>query len=109
MLRSYLRKQYPKGRIRSALKTHVCNGSIDGKDPGCGGPISKLDSYFDTGLRDEFFQAGRFCKYRAGVQWLTLYERRFHNAVVYLVSFHLESFTGLVARYYLLMGKPHGD
>jgi len=62
MLRTYLREQYPKGRVRTALKNHTCNGSLDGRDPGCGGRIAEHESYFDTGLRNEFFQAGRFCK-----------------------------------------------
>lgn len=62
MLSSYLRKQYPKGKVRTALKNHICNGSPDGRDPGCGGPIAEHESYFDTMLRNEFFQAGRFCK-----------------------------------------------
>ncbi len=63
MLSSYLRKQYPKGKVRTALKNHACNGSLDGHDPGCGGRIEQRDSYFDTMLRNEFFQAGRFCKH----------------------------------------------
>ena len=62
MLSSYLRKQYPKGKVRTALKNHTCNGSPDGRDPGCGHRIARLESYFDTMLRNEFFEAGRFCK-----------------------------------------------
>lgn len=62
MLLTYLRKQYPQGQVRTALKNHTCNGSLDGRDPGCGGRIVKHESYFDTNMRNELFQAGRFCK-----------------------------------------------
>lgn len=61
MLTSYILKQYPKGKVRRALKGHVCNGNPDCHDPGCGRPISEGDYYFDTGVRNEFFEAGRFC------------------------------------------------
>ncbi len=62
MLQTYLRGQYPKGKVRTALKNHRCNGSLDGKDPGCGGRIDEYESYFDTMERNEFYQAGRFCR-----------------------------------------------
>lgn len=62
MLQSYLREQYPLGKVRTALKKHTCNGSLNGHDPGCGGPIDEWESYFDTMERDEFYRAGRFCK-----------------------------------------------
>lgn len=62
MLKSYIQKQYPQGKVRVALKDHLCNGNPDGHDPGCGRPINEGDSYFDTGVRNEFFEAGRFCK-----------------------------------------------
>ncbi len=62
MRQSYLREQYPKGKIRTALKNHTCNGNPAGNDPGCGGRIAEFESYFDTMVRNEFFQANRFCK-----------------------------------------------
>ena len=61
MLTSYILKQYPKGKVRRALKDHLCNGNPGGHDPGCGRPITEGDYYFDTGVRNEFFEAGRFC------------------------------------------------
>ena len=62
MRQSYLRKQYPKGKVRTALKNHTCNGNPAGNDPGCGGRIAEYESYFDTMVRNELFQASRFCK-----------------------------------------------
>lgn len=72
MLKSYIQKQYPQGKVRLALKNHRCNGNPDGQDPGCSGPINQRESYFDTGVRNEFFEAGRFCKRCAMLEPTTL-------------------------------------
>lgn len=65
MLESYLSPHYPEGQVRRARYSHICNGSLDGLDPGCGAQIMAGEDYFDTGQRDEKFRAGRFCKYCA--------------------------------------------
>jgi hypothetical protein len=59
-LASYLVQIYPKGRVRVALKEHHCNGWLN--DPGCGCLIRPGESYFDTMERNEFWEAGRFCR-----------------------------------------------
>ena len=68
MLQTYLMKQYPDGKIRKARVDHVCNGSLDGSDPGCGAQIRVGQSYYDTGERDDKFRAGRFCAHCAMMQ-----------------------------------------
>lgn len=61
MMQTYLTKQYPEGRVRKARANHICNGALDGSDPGCGAQIRVGQFYFDTNERDDKFRAGRFC------------------------------------------------
>lgn len=67
MLQSYIFDQYPDGKIRTARVDHICNGGLDGNDPGCGAQIRLGESYFDTGERDNKFRAGRFCRHCAQI------------------------------------------
>ena len=67
MLQTYIARVYPDGKIRKARADHICNGSLDGQDPGCGSQIRLGQSYFDTGERDGEFRAGRFCAHCAQI------------------------------------------
>jgi hypothetical protein len=64
---TYLPKQYPKGRVRKSRSCHICNGSLNGSDPGCGRQIEKGQLYFDTGEHQDKLRVGRFCSHCASL------------------------------------------
>ena len=68
MNQSYISGQYPGGKVRIARAAHICNGSLNGKDPGCGGQISIGEPFFDTGERGPTYRAGRFCRHCAAIE-----------------------------------------
>ncbi len=68
---SYLKREYPRGRIRTALGVHKCNGVPEEGDPGCGKSILRFDTFYDTGRRDKFKRAGRFCNHCAMIGRIT--------------------------------------
>ena len=68
MLQTYIANTYPDGKVRTARADHICNGSLDGQDPGCGGQIATGQSFFDTGERGKDYRAGRFCRFCAMIE-----------------------------------------